>query len=272
MPRVFHLDCGPMRPWPAPLVDGHGRWRDAGHLVCHCLLIEGARELVLVDAGIGLQDIAHPERLGRGFRSFARPTMDPAMTAIEQIKRLGYSPSDVGHIVLTHLDLDHAGGLADFPKAKVHIYDLELDAALNPQGMFEKHRYRPAQFEHGVDWVRHTIHGERWEGFDGVRLAIDREEILLVPLHGHSRGHAGVAVEDGEGWMLHCGDAYFNQHEIRSRKRMGGPLGLALFRNLLAADNRVRRSNVARLRVLAEAAPDVRIFSAHDPAELPARE
>ncbi len=271
MARVFHLDCGPMRPWPAPLVDGQGRWRDAGHLCCHCLLVETAHDLVLIDAGIGARDIAHPERLGGAFCRVARPTLDPSMTAVAQIKRLGYSPSDVGHIVLTHLDLDHAGGLADFPNAKVHVYDVELEAALDPRTVGEKHRYRKVQFEHGVDWVRHTIHGERWQGFDGVRLAIDSEtEILLVPLHGHSRGHAGVAVDAGDGWLLHCGDAYFNRHEVRTTA-LGGPLGLALFRNLVALDNKVRRANVARLRVLAQDAPAVTLFSAHDPDELPAQ-
>ncbi|MFD0510570.1 MBL fold metallo-hydrolase [Streptomyces aureus] len=31
---------------------------------------------------------------------------------------LGYAVDDVRHIVLTHLDLDHAGGLPDFPRAR----------------------------------------------------------------------------------------------------------------------------------------------------------
>lgn len=259
-----------MRPRPAPLVDGHGRWRDPGHLVCHCLLVEGDNDLMLIDAGIGLKDIQDPGRLGAGFRMLARPQLDPEMTAIRQIERLGFSATDVGHIVLTHLDVDHAGGLADFPRAKVHVYEAEHDAALNPQTLAERHRYRAAQYEHGVDWVRHSVHGERWNGFDGVRLLVDRDaEVLLVPLAGHSRGHAGVAVHDGDRWLLHCGDAYFNRHEVQSA-RLGGPLGLALFRNLLAHDNRVRRRNVARLRTLTSEGRDVMMFCAHDPDELPA--
>lgn len=268
MARVYHLDCGPMRPRPAPLVDGHGRWRDPGQLVCHVMLVEGNRELVLIDTGIGTRDIEDPARLGRGFRMLARPTLDPSMTALHQVARLGYSPADVGHIVLTHLDLDHAGGLADFPRAKVHVYDIEHDAAMRPDSLSERLRYRPVQFEHGVDWVRHQTIGERWYGFSGVRLVIDREaEILLVPLLGHSRGHAGVAVHDGDGWQLHCGDAYFNRREICTHHRVG-PLGLALVRNAAAVDNTVRRRNVARLRTLHQQARDVRLFSAHDPVEL----
>jgi len=232
------------------------------------MLVEGERELVLIDTGIGTRDIADPTRLGRGFRWLARPTLDPSMTALHQVQRLGYSPNDVGHIVLTHLDLDHAGGLADFPRAKVHVYDAEHDAAMQPQTLGERLRYRPVQYEHGVDWVRHQAIGERWYGFDGVRLAIDRQaEILLVPLLGHSRGHAGVAVYDDDGWQLHCGDAYFHHHEVCTRHR-AGPLGLVLMRNAAAHDNAVRRRNVARLRTLRDQARDVRLFSAHDPVEL----
>lgn len=42
---------------------------------------------------------------------------------MRQIRRLGYAASDVCHIVLTELDFDHAGGLEDFPDARVHVFD-----------------------------------------------------------------------------------------------------------------------------------------------------
>ncbi len=32
-------------------------------------------------------------------------------TALRQIEAMGFSASDVRHIVLTHMDFDHAGGL-----------------------------------------------------------------------------------------------------------------------------------------------------------------
>lgn len=37
---------------------------------------------------------------------------------------------DVRHIVLTHLDFDHAGGLDDFPEATVHMLQIERDVAV----------------------------------------------------------------------------------------------------------------------------------------------
>lgn len=256
-----------MEPRAAPLINGRGRWRDPGRIVCHCVLIETARDLILVDAGIGARDIEDPARLGALFLNVARPRLDLAQTAAKQIARLGYSPADVGHIVLTHLDVDHAGGLSDFPNAQVHVYEAEHAAAMNPQTLRERHRYRAVQWEHGVDWAVHGDTGERWRGFGGVRLLSERTaEVLLVPLAGHSRGHAGVAILGPDGWMLHCGDAYFHHDETHSRGRTG-PLGLALFRNVVAMDNRLRRANVARLRALAATSHDLTLFSAHDPDE-----
>jgi len=103
VPTVHHLDCAPMNP-----VGG-------APLVAHCLLVETGSSLVLVDTGLGTADVADPRRLGTFFRRAMRPELAMAHTAYHQIRALGYDPRDVQDIVLTHLDLDHAGGLADFP-------------------------------------------------------------------------------------------------------------------------------------------------------------
>ena len=46
----------------------------------------------------------------------ARPRLEVAETALRQVVDLGYRPSDVRHIAPTHLDLDHAGESARFPR------------------------------------------------------------------------------------------------------------------------------------------------------------
>src|SRR5262252_1128746 len=93
-------------------------------LVSHCLLIEtDAHGLVLVDTGIGVEDVRNPRRLGVFFGPAM--TIDSTMTkmpALPQIEALGFRREDVRHIVLTHIDFDHAGGLPDFPGAKVHVH------------------------------------------------------------------------------------------------------------------------------------------------------
>jgi glyoxylase-like metal-dependent hydrolase (beta-lactamase superfamily II) len=131
--RIHHLNCGSIAPPGARLVNGTGSLLRRGTIVCHCLLVVTDAGLVLVDTGIGLHDVARPvARLGRPFLWALQPRLEPAETAVRQIAALGYQSTDVRHVVLTHLDVDHAGGLADFPQAQVHVHATELAAALHP--------------------------------------------------------------------------------------------------------------------------------------------
>ena len=55
----------------------------------------------------------------------------------------------------------------------------------------------------------HATTGERWYGFDCVRdLEGVGPDVLMVPLLGHTLGHAGVAVRRDDGWLFYAGDAY----------------------------------------------------------------
>jgi glyoxylase-like metal-dependent hydrolase (beta-lactamase superfamily II) len=256
-----------MCPRGGRLLGGAGGPLAEARLVCHCLLIEAAGSLVLVDTGLGTGDVTHPERLGRPFRAIVRPRCEPGETAVRQVEGLGFDPGDVRQIVVTHLDVDHAGGLADFPAAGVHVFAPELAAAKDPP-LRERNRYVAAQWAHGPHWVEHEVDGERWFGFDSVRLLPDLDvEIALVPLLGHSTGHAGVAIREADGWLFHCGDAYFHTDEVATPHSC--PPGLRVFQSLMAHDAKARRHNQERLRELAgEHRDDVRLICSHDPTEL----
>ncbi len=133
--RVHHLNCGCMCPIGGAWFDGFSKGLTA-RLVCHCLLVETERHgLVLVDTGFGSRDVAVPgERLSGFFRAFNNICFEHRLTALEQVRQLGFDPADVRHIVLTHLDFDHAGGLSDFPEARVHVLQREYDAARGSHG------------------------------------------------------------------------------------------------------------------------------------------
>jgi glyoxylase-like metal-dependent hydrolase (beta-lactamase superfamily II) len=184
--------------------------------ITHCLLIETADGLVLVDTGLGLGDYADPGPLVRAFTAINRVPCDPQETAIRQIEKLGFAPEDVRHIVLTHLHIDHAGGLPDFPWADVHVYAAEYKAAMNPHRFSLKERFCvTGHWAHVLKWKIHSCAGERWLGFDCVRVIEGKwGEVLLVPLVGHSRGHCGVAVGKEGDWLLHCGDAYVRDNQV----------------------------------------------------------
>lgn len=266
--RIHHLNCGSMCPIGKRLINGEGGWLASAHMCCHCLLIEGRNGLILVDTGLGTGDVTHPRRLGMPFVNVVRPRLLMQETAIHQIRDLGLDPRDVQHIVPTHLDLDHAGGLSDFPGAQVHVYKTELDAALARSSFRERDRYIPAQWAHGPKWSPREATGESWFGFDAVRaLPGTDEEVLLVPLTGHTRGHCGVAVRTDRGWLLHCGDAYFFRGEMEAEPHC--PIGLSLFQSLLQMHGPSRIANQRRLRELHQAHSDeVTLFCAHDSVEL----
>ncbi len=264
---VHLLDCATMHPRGAKLLGGNGGLLEAATMTTRCLLVEGRDGLVLVDTGLGLEDIAQPvRRLGRLFVTAVRPALEPAETALRQVEALGYAASEVRHIVVSHLDVDHAGGLADFPQAQVHLFRAELEQALRPR-LAQRHRYRQAQWAHGPRWVPHDRGGERWGPFEGCRPLEGLEpEIALVPLPGHSAGHAAVAVRTEPGWLLYCGDGYFDRREIDPG---GGeaPLGLVLFQRMLVVDEQRRVQSQKRLRELAIEREDVMVLCAHDAAE-----
>jgi glyoxylase-like metal-dependent hydrolase (beta-lactamase superfamily II) len=269
--RIHHLDCASMCPLARSATNGEGAFFERGAMPAHCLLIETERHgLVAVDTGIGERDVADPSgRLGRLFAGVVG--IDPARTTtlLAHVKKLGLDPADVRHILVTHLDLDHAGGLSDFPNAWVHLHANEKHAALSPSWR-ERERYKPAHWAHGPRWRTYDTTGEPWRGFAAVRqLEGLPPEFLCVPMDGHTRGHWLVAVETPAGPLVHCGDAYFHRGAIEGTSM---PWGIASFETLLAWDRKKIATNHARLRELARSqdprSGPIRLFSAHDPVEL----
>ncbi|MFE3601455.1 MBL fold metallo-hydrolase [Streptomyces sp. NPDC059142] len=249
--KIHHLNCGTMRVPTAPLV-------------CHVLLVETAGGLVLVDSGLGLADIADPRRFGPS-RHLVRPVLRDGETAARQVERLGFAREDVRHIVLTHADADHIGGLADFPHARVHLTAAEALGSMGAPSRRERMRYRPAQWAHGPRIVEHGPGGESWRGFAAAReLDAVAPGIVLVPLPGHTRGHACVAVDTGTRWLLHAGDAFYHRGTLDGRTRV--PAALRTMETVIAWDRKRVGENHARLAELYRAGdPGLAVFSAHDP-------
>ncbi len=238
-----------------------------GRLTCHCLLVETNDGLVLVDSGFGTRDVADPaSRLAKLFLVLLEPDLREELTAIRQIERLGFDARDVRHIVLTHLDFDHAGGLDDFPDASVHMLALERDYAALQKTWLDQMRFRPQQWSTSGNWkVYRSGEGEPWFGFDAVReLDGVSPDILLVPLLGHTYGHAGVAVRRDTDWLFLTGDAYFYHREMDPKRPYCTP-GLRFYQRMMEKDRHARLWNQGRLRELARThRGEVEVICSHD--------
>ena len=268
--QVHHLNWVSSCPLGGSLMDGRSKRSLHAHLACHCLLLETSVGLVLVDTGYGLKDVENPQsRLSSVMLALMQPELRPEMTAFEQVRQLGFDPHDVQHIVLTHLDFDHAGGLDDFPWAEVHLLADEQAAAEARRTPIDRMRYRPAQWGTRARWESYpSSRGEPWFGFDAVReLDGVSTDIAMIPLIGHTLGHAGVAVKRDQDWLLMCGDAYFFHGEMDPVRPHCTP-GLRAYQTMMEKDRKARLHNQERLRALAkERRGEVMVVCSHDPTE-----
>jgi glyoxylase-like metal-dependent hydrolase (beta-lactamase superfamily II) len=250
--NIRHLNCGILHAPPSPEAS------------CHCLLLEHGGQLALVDTGIGLKDIAHPqERIGQSALDAAGFQFHESLTAVRQIERLGFQIADVTDIILTHGDQDHAGGLADFPNARVHVSKEEYS-----QLESDHNRYSLAQFTHQPHWVTHATSPEQWFGLEARRLNLFHGvNSYLIPLFGHTLGHCGVAIQDEDTWLLHVGDAYYLRAELSSDEH---PVSILAAQR--ADDDALRCASLSKLRSLARKhGSEIKMCGYHDFSEFPSK-
>lgn len=116
---------------------------------------------------------------------------------------LGLDAATVDEIVLTHLHYDHAGTLADFPKARFHVQDREVCYATG-RCMCHGFLRHPYDVEDVVSFVRH-VYGGRVAFHDGtVELA---DGLTLHRTGGHAAGLQVVRVWTRRGWVVVASDA-----------------------------------------------------------------
>jgi glyoxylase-like metal-dependent hydrolase (beta-lactamase superfamily II) len=234
---IHILNCVSMSPW-------WPRW----HLGGVCLLIETERGPVLVDTGLGLHDYSNPSPLVRFYIADTGIHMEPENAAIHQITRFGWKPEDVQDIILSHLHFDHAGGLPDFPNARVHFYRPEYAAMSKPHSLVERMAYNKPDITHNPKWVFYEDLDSKWYDFEAIRLDF-KLEMYLIPLTGHTRGHCGVAIRDGGGWLFHAADALLTNAQFNL-------LPSWIYKLIIGP-------HVPRLQVFSESHPEVKFLAGH---------
>lgn len=225
--------------------------------VCgHCVLIKEGGRLILVDTGIGLLDNLHPaERIGQSLIDMVGYRFDENLTAIRQIEKLGFDPGQVTDCILSHLDNDHIGGIADFPNAIIHVGIEEFESYQSGNS-----RYLKTPLLHNPKVITYKKSDLNWFGFEARNINLGLEtEIFLIPLFGHTLGHCGIAIKTEHSWLFYIADAYYLKIELTDNNHPVN--GLAAMR---AEDNNLRIASLDKIRQFVKDHPEIEIFGYHD--------
>ena len=126
-----------------------------------------------------------------------------------QLQRLGVEPNSVGHIVQTHLHIDHTGALGHFPNATVVVHARELEAARASEDPLASGYVR-------ADYERPELH---WRPAEGELDLFGDGTVRLVETPGHSAGHMSLLLElEESGPVLLTADAVDNRAQWEGRE------------------------------------------------------
>lgn len=154
---------------------------------------------VLFDTGWPLEAAPILEAMGW------EPQITVENTAVAQIEKIGISVSDVSRIILSHLHVDHAGGLLSFPNAQVYVQKDEYAYAICPNS-FQALAYAEQTF--------HSPH-VKWSFLEGDAVILPGMTGILA--NGHTPGLQALVVElPVSGFHILCADSAYLQENIET--------------------------------------------------------
>jgi glyoxylase-like metal-dependent hydrolase (beta-lactamase superfamily II) len=132
-------------------------------------------------------------------------------TTAEGLALIGVDAATVEDVVITHLHYDHAGGIAQFPTARLHVQDREVAFAT---GRHMTHRSLNHAFtpQHIAAFVE-VVHAGRAVFHDGsAELA---SGLSVHHIGGHTDGLQVVRIWTRRGWLMLASDASHYYENMR---------------------------------------------------------
>ena len=185
--------------------------------------------------------------------------LNPEVPLPELMRLVGGDPAKIRWVILSHVHLDHAGGLMDLPRVPVLLTREELQFAFDP-AVQAKGFVIPAHTQRFPPTDAPTLKFDPrpYETFDESTDLYGDGSVVVVPLRGHTPGSVGIFVNlDPHRRLFYVGDAVDEERGFQDR------VGKSLL--LRDSDNDPARANqiVAKLNQLHAMVPELAIIPAH---------
>ncbi|OLL28205.1 MBL fold metallo-hydrolase [Burkholderia sp. SRS-W-2-2016] len=157
----------------------------------NAFLVNTGSKLVLIDAGAGS---LYGDCCGR---------------LIEHLRAAGYRPEQVDEIYLTHMHMDHIGGVsangkALFPNAVLHANRVEAGYWLNAENKAKAPAFLAPFFDDAVAAVAPYQAAHRFQTFAGDTEVVPGITAIQTP--GHTPGHVSYVVKRNGQTLIVWGD------------------------------------------------------------------
>ena len=162
----------------------------------------------MFDTGNALEVVNNKHEHWGGVVAAYDPVMSEEQWCVNAIQKVGYKPEDVKFVILSHLHLDHAGGVGHFPNAGYIVQRDELHFAYVPD-FFMKGAYIRKDFDKEVDWL--ILNGWRDDKFD----LFNDGSIVIYFTPGHTPGHQSILVNlPNTGPMFFAADSCYTLENL----------------------------------------------------------
>lgn len=213
--------------------------------------IEHPEGVIVVDSGQGKHLLEHSRELNPFVRWEVGFQIEREQEIGPQLQALGIGPRDVKKVVLTHLHMDHDGGLAHFANSEIIVAAGELAQA---RGLLGRVRgYLPHRWPTWFDPTPVELPKEKFGSFDRSLRLTKAGDVIAVATPGHTPNHMSVIVLDGDTAIFLAGDTSYNQALMLS----GTPDGVGSDRELSIA-------TLNAIKTFAQSRPTI-YLPTHDP-------
>jgi len=230
-------------------VFGDRSWTD--WLPTYAWVVDHPEGVIVVDTGQG----THLLDSGRSLHPYIRWETDFRIRRDEevgpQLRALGIGPRDVKRVILTHLHIDHDGGLSHFAGSEILVARGELRTASGWLGRVRG--YLPNRWPTWFNPAPLDLTTEPFGPFSASRRLTAAGDVVAVATPGHTAHHLSVLVQGGDTTFLLAGDTSYDERLMLSGIVDG-----------VSADEQVAGATLGAIRRLAAERPLV-YLPTHDP-------